>query len=125
VPIGVISMKTGYFLLGRGPKDDDEVHRSLAGKFVDAGENLKNNAMAMFNGHEVEWHNLHVFYDEVFFPFMIGGIIPGIIAGLIAYYISVPLIRAYQKRRKGALKAKLAALKKKAHLTADEGKKPD
>ena len=53
VPIGVISMKTGYFLLGRGGRDDDEVHRSLAGKFVDAGENLKDNALAMFNGHDV------------------------------------------------------------------------
>ncbi|WP_420568547.1 DUF2062 domain-containing protein [Thalassovita sp.] len=125
VPIGVISMKTGYFLLGRGNGDDDEVHRSLAGKFVDAGENLKDNALALFNGQEVEWHNLLVFYDEVFFPFMIGGIIPGTIAGLVAYYISVPLIRAYQKRRKGALKAKLAALKKKAHLAADDSKKPD
>ena len=73
----------------------------------------------------MEWHELSVFYDEVFFPYMIGGIIPGIIAGLICYYISVPLIRAYQKRRKGALKAKLAALKKKAHLSADEHKKSD
>jgi uncharacterized protein (DUF2062 family) len=79
----------------------------------------------MCPGHDGEWHTLRVFSDEVCFPFMIGGIIPGLIAGLIAYYVSVPLIRAYQKRRKGALKAKLAALKKKAHLAADDGKKPD
>lgn len=125
VPIGVISMKTGYFLLGRGHHDDHEVHRSLGGKFVDAGENLKDNIMALVSGRDMEWHELSVFYDEVFFPYMIGGIIPGIIAGLICYYISVPLIRAYQKRRKGALKAKLAALKKKAHLSADEHKKSD
>ncbi len=125
VPIGVISIKTGYFLLGRGHEDDLEVHRSLAGKFMDAGENLKDKALALFNGQDVEWHNLKVFYDEVFFPYMIGGIIPGIVAGLVAYYVSVPLIRAYQKRRKGALKAKLAALKKKKHVTADDSNKAD
>ena len=125
LPIGVISMKTGYFMLGRGDHDDDEVHRSFSGKFVDAGENLKDNAMALISGGEMEWHELSVFYDEVFFPYMIGGIVPGIIAGLVCYYISVPLIRAYQKRRKGVLKSKLAALKKKAHLSADDKKKPD
>ncbi|WP_319824780.1 DUF2062 domain-containing protein [Thalassovita sp.] len=125
LPIGVISMKMGSFLLGRGHTTDVEVHRSLAGKFVDAGDNLKDNLFSVFTGKQVEWHELSVFYDEVFFPYMIGGIIPGIVAGLICYYISVPLIRAYQKRRVGALKAKLAALKKKAHLKADETKKAD
>lgn len=125
VPIGVISMKTGYFLLGRGQHDDHEVHRSLAGKFIDAGDNLKDNLFAVFNGQQVEWHELQVFYDEVFFPYLIGGIIPGIVTGIVAYYVSVPVIRAYQHRRKGVLKAKLAALKKKAHLTADDSKKAD
>ncbi len=125
VPIGVISMKTGYFLLGRGPEDDHEVHRSLAGKFLAAGDNLKDNLFAVFTGQDVEWHELHAFYDEVFFPYMIGGIIPGIVAGIVAYYVSVPLIRAYQHRRKGALKAKLAALKKKAQRQADDAPKAD
>jgi uncharacterized protein (DUF2062 family) len=49
----------------------------------------------------------------VFFPYMIGGILPGIVAGTIAYYISRPLITAFQNRRKGAIKAKLADLKKR------------
>lgn len=122
VPIGVISMRTGYFLLGidrHGP----EVHRSLGGKFMDAGADLKDNLIAAFTDKDMDWTSLHVFYDEVFFPYLIGGIIPGIIAGLVAYYISVPLIQAYQKRRKGVLKAKLAALKGKAHLPGHEERK--
>jgi len=53
------------------------------------------------------------FYDEVFFPYLIGGIIPGIIVSTIFYIVSVPLIRAYQKRRRGILKAKLLAIKSK------------
>ena len=61
-----------------------------------------------------------IFYREVFFPWMVGGILPGIICGLICYYISVPLIRAYQNRRKkGVLKAKLASLKKKKKQADD------
>ncbi len=124
LPIGVISMKTGYFLLGRHLQHDD-VERSLAGKFVDAGADLQHNFFAIFTDADMEWHRLDVFYDEVFFPYMVGGIVPGIIAGLVCYYVSVPLIRAYQHRRKGVLKAKLAALKKKAHLKADDPSKGD
>jgi len=122
VPIGVISMRTGYFLLGID-RGGPEVHRSLGGKFMDAGADLKGNLIAAFTDKDMDWTSLHVFYDEVFFPYLIGGIIPGIIAGLVAYYISVPLIQAYQKRRKGVLKAKLAALKGKAHLPGHEERK--
>jgi len=59
---------------------------------------------------------------------MIGGIIPGIVCGLICYYISLPLIQAYQNRRRGALKAKWAALKslkEKAGPKADAGDERD
>ena len=49
----------------------------------------------------------------MFYPYLIGCILPGIVSGLVCYYLTVPVIRAYQSRRRGALKAKLAALKKK------------
>ena len=117
-------MKTGYFLMGRH-LHHEEVQRSLAGKLLDASAGLEQNLFAIFSDADMEWHRLEVFYDEVFFPYMIGGIVPGIIAGLIAYYISVPLIRAYQHRRKGVLKAKFSALKKKPHLKADARSKRD
>ncbi len=122
LPIGVISLRTGYFLLGMD-HHPQEMHRSLGGKFVDAGRDLQHNLIAAFSDKDMDWSNLSVFYHEVFFPYLIGGIIPGVIAGLIAYYVSVPLIRAYQNRRKGALKAKLAALKGKAHLPGHEDRK--
>lgn len=124
VPIGVVSMNAGYFLLGRRG-DVGDVERSLAGKFLDAGANLKDNFLAIFSDRQMEWHQLGKFYQEVFLPYLVGGLIPGIIAGMVCYYISVPLIRAYQNRRKGALKAKLEAIKKKAHLKADGGSKAD
>lgn len=131
VPIGVISLQTGHAILGRHTLAEDEISRSLGGKFLDAGEDLKNNFLAIFMDHKADWHNLDVFYDEVFFPYMVGGIIPGIITGLAAYYISLPVITAYQNRRKGALKAKWAALKdkkaakEKQTLEADGNGKPD
>lgn len=110
VPIGVSAMKTGYWLLGI---EGNPEHGGLGHKFVNAGEDLWTNLLALFNGSDVDWTNLEIFYDEVFYPYLIGGIIPGLITATVAYYISLPLVTAYQNRRKGALKARLATLRKK------------
>jgi uncharacterized protein (DUF2062 family) len=110
VPIGVISMKTGYWLLGL---EANYEHGGLGHKFVKAGEDLWQNMTAIFSDHAADWSDLRIFYDEVFYPYMIGGILPGIAFGLAGYFVTLPIITAYQNRRKGALKAKLASLKKK------------
>ena len=119
VPIAASSLQTGYFILGLGTPLGDTVERSLGGKFVDAGRDLKDNLWAMFTDESADWSHLQLFYDEVFFPYMIGGLIPGLIAGLVGYYVSLPVIQAYQNRRKGALKAKWDAIREKAAQKAD------
>lgn len=113
VPIAIISVQTGLFLLGRHPHsagDED----SFAQKFIYAADDLKDNIWALFTEKDADWTALQVFYHDIFYPYMIGGIVPGVIAGLATYYLSVPIIRAYQHRRRGALKAKLAAIRAKA-----------
>jgi len=112
VPIGVVSLQTGYYLLGT--KLSPDVERTLMGKFVDAGEDLTRNFWYWVHGRPQDWHGLRVFWHDVFYPYMIGGIIPGIVAATIAYLISEPLIRAYQTRRKGAIKKRIEAIKAKA-----------
>lgn len=112
VPIATLSLNTGYYLLGMNSLDD-EMHRSLGGKFADAWQDLWHNFIAIFTPERSDWSHLARFYDEVFLPYLLGGIIHGVIFGVAAYYISLPVIRAYQNRRKGLLKSKLAALKLK------------
>ncbi|WP_298844292.1 DUF2062 domain-containing protein [uncultured Roseobacter sp.] len=123
VPIGVAALSTGHWLLG--DTMDEAVPRSFGGKFVDAGADLKDNFKAMFTEDTADWSGWHVFYDEIFFPYMVGGILPGIFFATLCYYLSVPLIRAYQKRRKGAIKAKFDALKAKAAAKADAKRKAE
>lgn len=117
--IGASSLQTGYFLLGLRNNPELAAHGSLGSKFVDAGRDLKDNLWSVFNEQTADWSRLSVFYDEVFFPYMIGGLIPGTIAGLTCYYLSLPVIQAYQNRRKGMIKAKLAAIREKAAAKAE------
>ncbi|WP_435230803.1 DUF2062 domain-containing protein [Pseudopelagicola sp. nBUS_20] len=112
LPIGIISLKTGHFLLGT--EFHEREHQSLAAKFANAGADLWHNFWSIFVDQSADWASLKIFYDEVFFPYMIGGIIPGIITATIAYYLSVPVIRAYQKRRSNRVQKKIARARAKA-----------
>lgn len=125
--IGTISFQAGHFLLGSSELPPDEMHRSFAGTFVGAGEDLKQNVTALFTDADANWDRLRIFYDDIFFPYMVGGFVAGIVAGIIAYYLTLPVLQVYQSRRKRKLKAKWLALKEKAAKAenATAAKRPD
>lgn len=112
VPIGVISLKAGHFLLGT---DFDEGRENyLMRSFANAFGDLRDNLVALFTDREADWQGLRLFYDEVFFPYLVGGIIPGIFAAVVCYWLSVPLLRAHQQRRRAKIKAKFDAIRRAA-----------
>lgn len=121
VPIALVSIRIGNFLVGSDQADADK--RGIMHKFAQASDDLWDNFKSIFTHQEAHWDRLIDFYDQVFYPFMIGSLIPGVITGLIAYYLSVPVIRAYQKRRVSKLRARLKAARKKAKRSADEARK--
>ncbi|MGC8203077.1 DUF2062 domain-containing protein [Aliiroseovarius sp. PTFE2010] len=103
VPIAVTSLKTGHLLLGTQFSPDDE--RSLMGKFMAAADDFWRNFRAIFTDVDANWNSLIQFWHEVYYPYLIGGLIPGVLAGWGAYFLSVPVLRAYQKRRRAKLLA--------------------
>jgi len=115
-PIGYVSINLGSWMIGLPPGRNQH----LGQKFVDASYDLWNNILAIFTPAPINWRGLEVFYDDVFFPYLVGGLVPGLITATLAYYTAVPLIGAFQKRRKKALRAKLDQLGKKTS-SADEG----
>ncbi|WP_271881478.1 DUF2062 domain-containing protein [Phaeobacter italicus] len=116
VPIGVASLQTGHWILGT--EFDSDVDKSLVGKFLAAGEDLFDNLVALVFDRPADWQGLTLFYHEVFYPYLVGGVIPGIICATVCYVLSVPLIRAYQQRRRAKIKAKFEIIKKRAALDA-------
>lgn len=112
VPIGVVSLQTGHFILGTKFEEGDT--HGLMGKFAGALGDLKNNFLAIFTDRMADWYGLRIFYDEVFFPYLVGGILPGLVAGAVCHYLSLPLIRTYQQRRRAKIKAKFDEIRRLA-----------
>jgi uncharacterized protein (DUF2062 family) len=108
-PIGYVSITLGAWILGL----PQGTHQQLGQKFRDAGYDLWHNFLAIFTPDRIDWAGMKVFYDDVFFPYLVGGLLPGVITATAIYYLSVPVITAYQKRRKKLLRAKLDQLNKK------------
>lgn len=119
--IALASMTSGRWLLGSELRDGEL--RSLSGKFADAGSDLWHNFIAIFTPDTMDWAGLGVFARDVFYPYLIGGIMSGVFFATIGYYLAVPVLRAYQKRRRGLIKLKFEALKAKTAAKAEEKKR--
>lgn len=112
LPIAATSLWFGHTILGTRPTDG--IERSLGNKFAGAWADLWHNLKSVFTDDRMEWAGLARFYDQVFLPYLVGGLIPGVVAASVMYGLSVPVIRAYQNRRRNKLQAKLAQLRGEA-----------
>jgi uncharacterized protein len=95
--IAVASVQLGHMILGTGV--DAVPATQILSAFAMAGGEVWSNFFTVFTGGDVEWGRLRHFYYGLFKPYLIGGIGPGLIAGLMCYYLSLPIISAYQKLR--------------------------
>lgn len=119
--IALSSLKTGHWILGTELEQGEL--RTLSGKFSDAWSDIWHNVLAIFTPEKMDWAGLAVFSRDVFYPYLMGGIVSGIFFATLSYYMAVPVLRAYQKRRKGLIKAKFEALKAKTAAKAEEKKR--
>ena len=118
--ITLASLKTGHWMLGTELQEGEL--RALSRKFADAGSDLWHNFISIFTSDQMDWSGLAIFSRDVFYPYLMGGIVAGTFFATIAYYLAVPVLRAYQKRRRGLIKQKFEALKAKTAAKAEEKK---
>lgn len=129
----VLAMTLGHWIMGIEAPLNAEY---IGAAFADAGRDLWFNFTALFGPEKARWHGLYKFWHEIYVPYFIGALGPGLILSLIAYYITIPLVEAYQKaraakakernERRGRLRAALAeAAARIKHRTEDDGAKGD
>lgn len=103
--IAGFSVELGNYLLGHpGVMSPLEIFTD----FGQASIEFWNNITSLFNDSTAHWDRLHRFFFRVYLPFLLGGTVLGIFSGVAGYYISLPVILAYQNRRKKKLRERLA-----------------
>ncbi|MEC7764616.1 MAG: DUF2062 domain-containing protein [Pseudomonadota bacterium] len=95
--IAGISLRLGNRFLGLPPRDTNLTY--IVDAFARASHDIWHNFLSIFTHETAEWAGLALFLDRVFLPYLVGGILPGIAAAMIAFGLSRPVITAYQKRR--------------------------
>ncbi|TRD23107.1 DUF2062 domain-containing protein [Palleronia caenipelagi] len=80
---------------------------------------LWTNAGALIGPDPMVWSDTNAFLELVFLPYLVGGLIPGLIAATLAYLLSQPLIKAYQAARRKRLAARRA--RRRARRQPKEG----
>lgn len=108
--IAALSLEIGSWMLGQPMVP---IYR-VFGAFSEAAGELWRNFTAIFTPEEAEWGRLGVFFQRIFLPYLVGGLVPGLVAGTAAFFLSKPIISAYQKARD---KRRLARQEKRAKRT--------
>ena len=109
------SVELGHLMLGSGQAITLE---EIADAFSGATAELWRNVGAIFGPAPTHWSALGGFVETIFLPYAVGGIIPGIAAGVICHYATLPLVSAYKKRRQKKLRDRLEKLRAQAGIRA-------
>ncbi len=97
----VLAMSLGHWIMGIEAPLNAEY---IGSAFANAGQDLWFNFTALFGPEKARWGGLFQFWHEIYLPYFIGALGPAILISGAAYYVTIPLVEAYQKAR--AAKAK-------------------
>lgn len=104
----VLAMTLGHWIMGiEAPLSAEYIGQA----FSMASSDLWHNFLAIFTDRTARWSGLIKFWHEIYVPYFIGALIPGTVLSVIAYYLTIPLVSAYQRAR--AARASDRALRRK------------
>ena len=95
--IAAVSMELGNWMLGL----PHIPLYQIAGAFSDAAVELWRNFMAAFTAEPTRWGSLSGFFRSIFLPYRIA-------TAIAAYFLTEPVLHAYQKARVARLKKRFA-----------------
>lgn len=96
------SLWFGRWIMGEGDpeaSDFDAVTHAVGHAFTSLWATVK----SWFGAGPSMADGLVEFFYELFLPYLVGGMVPGLICGTVLYFVLNPLISAYQKRRRARL----------------------
>lgn len=106
--IAVLAVSLGRELLGLGGQLSPQL---IFSEFTRASAELWYNLRSVFGPEQAQWENLGHFIRDVYWPYFVGGTIIGLLVSTAAHYMTVPVIRAYHKRREKKMAARIARVR--------------
>lgn len=104
--ISSVSIWLGQVILRRG--DDGPEFDAVMKAFGAAAASIWDFAASLFTDSTADLEGLGQFFHAVFLPYLVGGIVPGIAAGFVSYWVIGPIVAAYQKRRRQRMERRIA-----------------
>jgi uncharacterized protein (DUF2062 family) len=102
--IALSAVETGHWLLGI---EVPLSFLSIVAAFSNASVELWDNFTAMFTDAPTHWGSLWAFMHTYYWPYLVGGILPGLAVSLIFYWITIPIVQTYQKMRAAKLRDRI------------------
>lgn len=121
--IASFSLGFGRRILGHGltGRDFGRVTDAFAEFFVGFWESF----WSLFGYGDAQWGKIGRFMEDIWVPYLVGGILPGIVCAILVYFLSRPIIVAYQARRRArALKISLRLRAKRKSASDATGRPP-
>ncbi|MDM7457964.1 MAG: DUF2062 domain-containing protein, partial [Paracoccus sp. (in: a-proteobacteria)] len=77
-------------------------------EFASATSELYHNIGAFFGPSNTQWDSLREFGQQIFLPYWVGGLILGLLVSVATHYLTVPIFKAYQRRREKKMADRIA-----------------
>lgn len=109
--IAAVCYQVGLWMMGAPdvPVGSEELNQGIWEGLTGIGHSI----LSIFWLAEPRWGEVAHFFERVFLPYFIGGLVPGLVAAAVTYYLARPVVAAYQKRRRSKMKRRV-----KAHRSA-------
>ena len=106
--IAVVSLSLGHWMLGT---PEGLSLTSVFAAFAVAGAELWYNLTAAFTDKTAHWDGLILFWNQIYLPYLVGSILPGLATSALLAWLTIPALTAYQSLRKRRLTARAAERK--------------
>jgi len=101
--ISAASLSLGRWMFGL--RDEGSDFKAITEAFGNAFSSIWSTVKSWFGYEPTVADGLIVFFWDVFLPYLIGGIVPGLIIATICYWLIGPVVAGYQNRRRKKLEA--------------------
>ena len=104
--IALVSLNLGHWILGT---PETISLNAVFAAFAGAGQDLWHNMGAAFTEETAHWDGLILFWHQIYFPYLIGSILPGLATSALFAWATVPLVTAAQALRRKRILARKSA----------------